>query len=379
VIPLPDLLAIIGLAFVTSLVVGALGLGILHAARRATMLTQLMIVVLTATLSVSAGMIAVSQAMFLSPHDFAVAMWVTAASTVVSLAVAVVLGRAFARQVKRLRALTREVGEGARLSAPSAQPRQSEVAQLEDELARASEKLDAARAEVDALDASRRELVAWISHDLRTPLAGLQAMAEALEDGLAPDPARFLRQMRSQVDHLSGLVDELFALSKIQSGRLELDLEPVSLYDLVSDAVAELGALAASRDIEIAESPSPDLIVMGDARELARVVGNLLMNAIQHSPVGGRITVTTRDNGDGTALLTVIDAGGGIPESDLPMIFLAGWRGAPARTPSEVGAGAGLGLAIAHGIVTAHDGEISARNVEGGCRFDVVLPRAAVS
>ena len=381
-IPLADLAAIVGIALACAVVIGALGLGGLWLARRGSLLAQLLVVVLTAMLSVAGGMIAVAQAMYLSPHDLLVAMWVAASATVVSLGAAVVLGRAFTRQAERVRRLAEQLGDGAPVGARESRGNRSEFSVLEAELARTSTRLEDARREVEVLDTSRRELVAWISHDLRTPLAGLRAMVEALEDGMANDPQRFHRQMRVQIDHLSALVDDLFELSKIQSGRLALSMERVSLYDVVSDAVAELRTLAASRSITIRESPRPDLTVMADAGELARVVGNLLINAIQHSPPGSEIAVTTEEHRGTTAMLTVVDAGGGIPEADLPKVFLAGWRASPARTPEPSwshSSGAGLGLAIAHGIVTAHDGEIRARNVDGGCRFDVILPQATIA
>ena len=123
---------------------------------------------------------------------------------------------------------------------------------------------------------------------------GLRAMAEALEDDLADDPQRFHRQMRSQVDHLSAMVDDLFELSKINSGTLTLTMEPVSLYDLVSDAVAELAPSPRRATSRFAHPTTATSPVVGDPRELARVVGNLLMNAIQHSPAGSAISVTHR-------------------------------------------------------------------------------------
>lgn len=379
-IPLPDLAAIVGVALAVAVLVGAAGLLALRLVRRASMSVRLSVVVLTATISVAGGMVAVGKAMFLSDHDLLVGVWVAVSATVVSLLVAWVLGRAVTRQSERVRRLAADLGEGATLSGPEDANDRSELAVVEAELARTGQRLREAREELAALEASRRELVAWISHDLRTPLAGLRAMAEALEDGMAADPQRFHRQMRSQVDHLSDLVDDLFELSKIQSGRLVLALESVSLYDLVSDAVAELRSVADARRITIRESPSPDLTVVGDARELARVVGNLLVNAIQHSPPGSEIRVSTQTDEAGRAVLSVVDAGGGIAEADLPQIFRAGWRATVSRTPEQLwgrSSGAGLGLAIVHGIVKAHDGDISARNVEGGCRFDVVLPRVA--
>jgi signal transduction histidine kinase len=334
----------------------------------------------TAMLSVTVGMVSIALQMYLSTHDLSVLLWVAGVATVVSIGAALVLGHAYTRQAERVRAVARAVAEGRTVEGEDAIDR-SELGELEAELARTSRRLEEARREVEAIDTSRRELIAWISHDLRTPLAGLRAMAEALEDGMADDPARFHRRMRAQVDRLSALVDDLFELAKIQSGSLTLQFERVALYDIVSDAVAELAPVAEARGVRIAESTSPGITVFGDARELARVVGNLLMNALQHSPTGSEIRVETSRDAEGQAMLTVLDAGGGIPDQDIARIFDAGWRAQTARTPEEplVGrsTGAGLGLAIVQGIVHAHSGDVSARNVAGGCRFDVVLPVTA--
>lgn len=379
-LPFDDLLIVISIALACSLLVGAAGLAVLRATRRSSMLVQVCVVVVSAILSVAVGITAVAQAMYVSSHDLTVMFWVAGVSAVVSVGVALVLGRAFTRNSHRLVSMTRALGDGERVDAAGSSGGASELTVLADELARTSRRLAEARDEVATLDASRRELVAWISHDLRTPLAGLRAMAEALEDDLADDPQRFHRQMRSQVDHLSAMVDDLFELSKIHSGSLSLVMEPVSFYDLVSDAVAELGALAESRSIRLKEVSSGELTVVGDPRELARVIGNLLINAIQHSPSGSEISVTARHDGDGHVVLTVEDAGGGIPEKDLSKIFQAGWRATSARTPEQLegtSAGAGLGLAIVQGIVEAHSGQITVQNVPGGCRFDVRLPRHA--
>jgi len=373
-----DLTTIVAIALACSLLVGAVTILVLRLARRASILVQLTIVVIAATFSVTVGMIATAQYMYVSAHDLVVMLYVAGASTVVTLGVALVLGRAFARTSGRIRRLAQSLGDGTRLPAETSPHGSSEFASLAVELAATSERLALAREEVAAIDSSRRELVAWISHDLRTPLAGLRAMAEALEDGMADDPQRFHRQMRSQVDHLSAMVDDLFELSKINSGTLTLSLEPVSLYDLVSDAVAELSVLASSREITLRAPARGDFTVVGDPRELARVVGNLLVNAIQHSPPGSSISVTTSHGTNNDVLLAVEDAGGGIPEHDLSKVFQAGWRATSSRTPEQLwgrSAGAGLGLAIVQGIVEAHSGDITVSNVPGGCRFDVRLPR----
>lgn len=381
-IPLPDLVVIVAISLASALLVGAVGLLALRVARRSSMLVQLCVIVLAAIVSIAVGMVAVAQAMYISPHDLLVTGWVAAVSAVVSLGVAIVLGRTFSRTSNRLRQLAHDLGEGQVISPDAARHDTAELANLAAELARTSGRLAEAREEVATIDASRRELVAWISHDLRTPLAGLRAMAEALEDEMVEDPARFHRQMRSQVDHLSAMVDDLFELSKIHSGTLTLTMQPVSLYDLVSDAVAELGPLATSRSITLTETIPAEFAheehtVVGDARELARVIGNLLINAIEHSPSGSEISVRTGRADNGDVVLTVEDAGGGIPERDLSKVFQAGWRATESRTPEQLwgkSAGAGLGLAIVQGIVEAHSGGITVQNVPGGCRFDVRLP-----
>lgn len=136
--------------------------------------------------------------------------------------------------------------------------------------------------------------------------------------------------------------------------------------------------MLAARLVTVRETSDGEFAVVGDPRELSRVVGNLLINAIQHSPAGGEIMVATRRGADGHVVISVEDSGGGIPENDLPRIFEPGWRATSARTPESAwshSSGAGLGLAIVQEIVEAHSGEVSVSNVPGGCRFDVSLPR----
>ncbi|MBN7793811.1 HAMP domain-containing histidine kinase [Microbacterium esteraromaticum] len=374
--PLPDLLAIIGLALGAALLVGALGLGALHLARRRGLIVQLCVVVLAEALTLAAGVLAVAQAMYISAHDFLVVVVVTVVSTLMAVAIALVLGLRLSRAAHTLQTLTHSVGDGELVTSGAALAAGGELQQVADELAATSARLAEARAQVQAIDESRRELMTWISHDLRSPLSGLRAMTEALEDGLADDPARFHRQMRLQVDHLTSLVDNLFELSKISSGTLVLTLEPLSLRDIVSDIAAELGPVAHAKRIELVESTSSDHVVVGDPAELSRVVSNLLMNAIEHTPQGGVIRISTARESDAVTL-SVHDSGAGIADEDLHRVFDPGWRGTHARTPRPPGSGhtgAGLGLAIAQGIVEAHNGRITARNEDIGCRFDVHLP-----
>jgi signal transduction histidine kinase len=237
-----------------------------------------------------------------------------------------------------------------------------------------------ARARERAAETSRRELVAWISHDLRTPLAGIRAMSEALEDGVvcAPvDVASYAGRIRGETERLTGMVDDLFELSRITAGALRLTLSAVPLHDVVSEAVAAHGPVAARRGVRVHAVGSAWPVVMGSDPELARVVRNLLSNAIRHTPPGGTVVVAAGLDG-GEAWLRVDDGCGGIPEPDLVRVFEVAFRGSRARTPhhGDHPAGGGLGLAIARGLVEAHRGRITALNHGPGCRFEVRLPLA---
>jgi signal transduction histidine kinase len=228
------------------------------------------------------------------------------------------------------------------------------------------------RARERALEQSRRQLVAWVSHDLRTPLAGLRAMAEALEDGLAADPPRYHKQMRVDAERLATMVDDLFELSRIHAGTLHLSTDEIALDDLVSDVLASTEALARERGVWLGGRAAGRPIVHADSRELSRALMNLLNNAIRHTPPGGRVHVETRREGR-HALLTVADGCGGIPEADLAHVFELAWRGTDARSPTP-DSGAGLGLAIVRGVAEAHRGSVSVVNTEGGCCFEIRLP-----
>jgi signal transduction histidine kinase len=229
-----------------------------------------------------------------------------------------------------------------------------------------------------AAEASRRELVAWISHDLRTPLAGIRAMSEALTDGVVSEPgevAEYARRIRGETVRLSGMVDDLFQLSRITSGALTLTLSAVPLREVVSEAVAVEGVAAARKGVRVeAAEDSNWPVVRGSDPELARVVRNLLSNAIRHTPPDGAVVVAAGVSDD-RAWLRVDDGCGGIPADDLDRVFDVAFRGEGARTPDDETHG-GLGLAIARGLVEAHDGQIHARNHGPGCRFEVHLPLA---
>jgi signal transduction histidine kinase len=231
------------------------------------------------------------------------------------------------------------------------------------------------RARADQAEQTRRDLVAWVSHDLRTPLAGMRAMAEALEDGVAEDPARYHRQMRTEVDRLSGMVDDLFQLSRIHAGSLQLAREQIAMQDVVGDVLAGVEPLAAARGVHLS-ADAESVPVHADAHELGRALGNLVANAVRHTPDDGTVQVSAVRQTDDWVVVSVTDMCGGIPADEITRVFDVGWRGSPARTPGSDG-GAGLGLSIVRGIVEAHDGVVTVTNVDGGCCFEVRLPPTA--
>lgn len=364
-----DLLLIALFALAGAVGAGLLGALALRLVRHRSVTLSLTVVAAVTVTAMLAGTLAVAQAMFLSPHDLTVVTLVVAMAAVVSLATALLLGRWVVARSHELALAARDFGDDGSFAAPAA-PATAELAALSRELAATSARLTASRERERNLEASRRELVAWISHDLRTPLAGLRAMSEALEDGMAADPARYHRRIRTEVDRLNSMVGDLFELSRIHAGALTLVPSRMSVHDLVGEALTGADPLAREHGVRLLGGRVERVPVEVDAKEMTRVLANLLVNAIHHTPADGTIAVAA-ERRDGSVVVSVTDGCGGIPEEDLPRVFDTGWRGSSARTPP---AGAGLGLAIVQGIVEAHAGHTAVSNVPGGCRFEVRLP-----
>jgi signal transduction histidine kinase len=200
-------------------------------------------------------------------------------------------------------------------------------------------------------------------------------MAESLQDGMTAEPGRYHRQIQTEVTRLTGMVDDLFELARIQSGTLRLSPDQVRIADLIGDVVAGTEALASAKDIRLVSDIDGPPVIEADPRELSRVLANLLTNAVRHTPAGGTVHIEARE-ADTDAWLAVTDTCGGIPEADITRVFDTGWRGTQARSPD--GAGAGLGLAIVRGIIQAHQGQVRVVNTGTGCRFEVTLPSRAV-
>jgi signal transduction histidine kinase len=377
-----DQAQIVAVASACALGVGVVGLAAGWLLRHRSVRWQLGLVAVVAVLAVLAGVLAIAQMMFISDHDFQVVTLVASSAAVVALLVALALGGALVGWSQSLRDDVRRVGDGTPYVAARRGP--SELQALSDELALAQRRLEEARVREARLEESRRELVSWVSHDLRTPLAGMRAMTEALEDGLAPDPARYHQQIRAEVDRMVRMVDDLFELSRIHAGVLRLTPEPVMLGDLVSEAIAGADPVARARSVRLGGSVEDGIEVTADAASMSRVVSNLIMNAIRHTPSDGVVEIHGRAVPGGVEL-SVTDGCGGLSAEDMERVFDVAWQGSAARTPDpdtadepQAGRGAGLGLAIVKGIVEAHRGRVRVENVDSpsptGCRFLVQLP-----
>jgi len=350
--------------------------------RRRSIVALLASIVLAGTVASVAAVIGSVHAMFLTTNELVVTVTVAIVAGLAAAIAAAAAGRRLTKDNRALRKAVTEVGLG-RVPDDDGPKLTSQLDEVRRELSATARRLAASREREQALEASRRELVAWVSHDLRTPLAGLRAMTEALEDGVVDDPQLSYKRMHADVDRLATMVDDLFELSRIQSGTLAVATERISLDDVVSDCLAALQPLATEQGVELRGHSDGALAVTGNVRELNRALTNLVANAIRHTAAGGTVDVAVRgvlgdDDTGAAAVVRVRDECGGIPDSDVPRLFDVGFRGEPARTPlSEPVSRAGLGLAITRGIVEAHRGSVNVHNVPGGCEFTVHLPVAA--
>jgi two-component system phosphate regulon sensor histidine kinase PhoR len=228
--------------------------------------------------------------------------------------------------------------------------------------------------EMRNLQTMRRELVGNISHDLRTPLAGIRVMVETLRDGAIDDKkaaADFLTRIENEVDRLTQMVMELTELSRIEAGTAELKKSPVNLNELVNEAITQLKPLAIKQNVTLASALSDSLPVVDvDAERLSKTVTNIIHNAIKFNRSGGSVTVTTISD-DETITVKVIDNGIGIPKEDLPHVFERFYKADKSRNNT----GSGLGLAIAKHTIEAHGGTIWVQSEEGkGSTFGFTIP-----
>jgi signal transduction histidine kinase len=306
--------------------------------------------------------------MFQMHHDFTI-LGVLAGSAGSSLAVALLIARRIASRIASMEHAASQLAAGdLSARAPVTGPR---------ELATLSASFNQMAESIGDLFDARRQLIAWASHDLRTPLASIQAMLEAIEDRLAT-PDDYLPEIRRQTRVLASLTDDLFELACIDAGTLTVELSEISVRDLVTSCVDALSAEAAARGIQLEMRIRDGLPAVHCAPEhMRRVLLNLVTNALRYTPSDGSVAVVAESVGDEIHVL-VEDTGSGLSRDAPQRMFERFWRGDAARTRAE--GNAGLGLAIARGLVEAHGGRVWAENrVEGGARVAFSLPLAAAA
>jgi signal transduction histidine kinase len=367
----------LGLSGSASLALGLVGLRLaprLGLGRLGAMIIFTHLLVLTV---VYFNIVVAANLMFISDHDLGLLGLLLVFSAALALAFAVIISRGVGDAIRALAAAAQRMA-GGDLNVRVDPGPSTELTELAEAFNLMAGRLLAADVRRQELERARRELVAAVSHDLRTPLASIRAMVEAINDGVVTDTEtvqRYLGTVQAEVGRLSELIDDLFELSRLDAGALELHLSAGSVRDLLSDALEGLQPQAQARGIRLGGSVSADLPpVLMDERRMLRVVYNLVQNALRHTPPDGSVTLGAEELAEAVRI-DVLDTGEGIAESDLPRIFERFYRGEKSRTRGP--GGAGLGLAIADGIVSAHGGRLWAENrAPQGARFSFTLPKA---
>ncbi len=316
--------------------------------------------------------------MFVSEHDLLLATVLLLFAGGIAMSVGYFLSLALIDRIVILDRVAKKVAQGD-LGVRVPVIGNDEMASLARTFNEMAARLQAADERQRELDRLRRNLIAWAGHDLRTPLASIHAIVEALADGVVDDPEtvdRYLGTASREIDSLSRLIDDLFELAQLEAGGLRLELRPNSLSDLLSDTLESFSELAVQQGITLGGRADSDVDpVMMDARQIGRVLSNLLGNALRHTPSGGAVYAQATRTAEGVQV-EVRDTGEGIDAADLPYVFEHFYRGDKSR--SRATGGAGLGLAIAKGIVEAHDGWIGLESPPGGgTRFFFTLPGTA--
>jgi signal transduction histidine kinase len=324
-----------------------------------------------------------ARAMFFEDHDLNLTSIVLISAAWIALVCGYFISFAFIRRIMAVARGARMLA-GGDLSTRVPAEGNDELADLAMTFNMMTQRLQEAAEQKERMEQSRRDLIAWASHDLRTPLASLQLVIDALVDGMAEDEdtrQRYLHTAQKEIANLKELINDLFELSQLESGHIDLKLQRTSLSDLLSDTLSAMRAMAERRGVKLDGHVSPNIDpVQIDPEKIQRVLYNLLSNAIRHTPVGGEVLLTAEAVGDGVRV-TVKDSGEGIATQDLPHIFEGFYRGERARTRDKDGErGAGLGLAVARGLIEAHRGTITVDSQPGhGARFTFILPRNAVA
>lgn len=333
--------------------------------RLASLHTTMVVTAVAAVAAAATAIVVSATAMFISGHDLRLVLVALGLGVALGVVLASSVARPLQADLAAIRDTATRVAGGDRNHRTGVQ-RADEVGALATALDDMIERLAAAETEQERMQQARAAFLAAVGHDLRTPLTSLRGAIEAIEDGLVADPSRYLAAMRGDVELLGSLVDDLFLLGRIESGGLAIALEDADLAELCDEAVevSTLSARARGRDVTVRlEVDGATLPVRVSPREIGRVLRNLMDNATRHAPAGSQVTLTAERDGD-RAVVAVLDDGDGFPADLVDRAFESFVRADQARVRD--GSGAGLGLAIARGLVDAHGGTIRAFAGPGG-------------
>jgi signal transduction histidine kinase len=313
--------------------------------------------------------------MFINQHDLTLATILLIFAAGIAVSLGIFLSANLTDNINALNQGASMIAEG-RFDTRVAVNGNDEMAELAHAFNAMATQLEEAEEKKREVDLLRRNLVAWAGHDLRTPLASVRAIIEALADHMVDDPAtadRLLSTAKRDIGSLSMLIDDLFDMAQIDAGGIKLDQQPNQLSDLISDTLEGFSALALEKEVRLIGEVRPEVDpVVFDARQIGRVLTNLIGNAIRHTPVGGSVQVRAWAV-DTRVAVEVRDSGEGIGAEDLPHVFEQFYRAEKSR--SRATGGSGLGLAIAKGLVEAHGGQIYvASDLGKGTRFQFTLP-----
>ena len=355
---------LLGLIFVLVAVFAAvLALALRWVGRRSHSIRRSVLIVGLAGLVIAAVTVGIAaQQMFLSSHDLNLLLVVLVFAVATTVAFAVSVSGDLTRDLEATAAAARRIQSGD-LGARTGVVRSDEVGTVAETFDRMAADLEQRDAERRSHETARRHFLAAIGHDLRTPLASLRAAIEALEDGLAPDPDRYLHSMDRDVAVLSSLVDDLFLLSRLEEGSVEMERGPIDITELADEAIEVLTPMAASAKVQLELIADHRVVAVGGSEAVSRVLRNLLDNAIRFAPSGSAVTVEVR--GEDGAEVRVVDDGPGFDPGFVGEAFERFSRGDPSRERST--GGSGLGLAIARGFIETLDGSIWAESGPGGC------------
>lgn len=313
--------------------------------------------------------------MFASEHDLLLAIILLVFASGIAMVLGYFLSNTVTERIQLLQGAAEKLAEGDLKTRVPVQGH-DEVAMLANTFNQMAEQLQAVDQKQRELESLRRDLIAWVSHDLQTPLTSMRAILEALSDGIVEDPEtvkRYLNTAQRDVRSLSALIDDLFQMAQLDAGGFPLHRAEASLSDLVSDTLESFTELAKQQEVMLEGNVDSDVDpVMMDTQAIGRVLNNLIGNALRHTSNQGRVSVWVRRATHGVEV-TVSDTGTGIRAEDLPHIFERFYRGEKSRNRGT--GGAGLGLAIARGIVRAHGGEIKVESQIGkGTQFTFHIP-----